>query len=252
VSGIVLVGAAGRMGRALEEAAAVRGIEIRARVDRAHPRGTGWAVEADEVLGPGDVAVEFAGPEACVRLAAACAARGAALVSGSTGLDAGQEEAVRAAAARVAVVRAANFSVGLAALRHALRAALAALPPGWDVELIERHHRGKADSPSGTALLLAGDVARARGSGAPPRVGRERGRIGPRPAGEITIHAVRGGTWVGEHELLIAGEGEWLELRHVAQDRLAFAHGALTAARFAAQALPGLYGLEDVLASGAA
>jgi 4-hydroxy-tetrahydrodipicolinate reductase len=254
VIGIVLVGAAGRMGRAVEEAAAAAAdLEIRARVDRVRPAGAGWAQDAGEVLRAGDVAIEFAGPEACARLAAQCAACGAALVSGSTGLDAAQEAAVRAAASRVAVVRAANFSPGLAALRLALRAALAALPPGWDVEIVERHHRGKADSPSGTALTLADDAARARGAdgaGGALRVGRERGRTGPRAAGEIAVHAVRGGTWVGDHAVLLAGEGEWLELRHVAQDRQAFAHGALAAARFAARAPAGWYGPEDVLAGG--
>lgn len=243
--GVVLVGAAGRMGRAVEQAAAGSPeIEIRARVDRAHPRETGWAADAAEVLRAGDVAIEFSGPEGCARLAALCAERGAALVSGTTGLDEAQQRAVRAAAGRVAVVRAANFSLGIAALRRAVAAALAASPGGWDVEIVERHHRGKADSPSGTALVLADDVTRARGGEV--RVGRTRGRTGPRPGGEVAVHAVRGGTWVGDHEVLIAGEGEWLELRHVAQDRLAFAHGALAAARFAASAPPGLYGIEDV------
>ncbi len=243
---IVLVGAAGRMGRALEQAAAGSpDLEIRARVDRAHPMGTGWAADPADVLRAGDVAVEFTGPEGCARTAALCAERGAALVSGSTGLDEAQERAVREAAARVAVVRAANFSLGVAALRRALAAALAGAPAGWDGEIVERHHRGKADSPSGTALALAEDVTRAR-EGATVRVGRARGRTGPRPPGEVAVHAVRGGTWVGDHEVLIAGEGEWLELRHVAQDRLAFAQGALAAARFAARARPGLYGIEDV------
>jgi len=115
----------------------------------------------------------------------------------------------------------------------------------------ERHHRRKADSPSGTALALVADVAARRGTeGAVPLFGRGQGRTGPRPAGEIGMHSVRGGTWVGEHTVLLAGEGEWLELRHVAQDRQAFAHGALAAARFVAAAGPGFYGLEDVLAAG--
>jgi 4-hydroxy-tetrahydrodipicolinate reductase len=248
---VVLVGAAGRMGRAVEQAAAgASDLSIRARVDRAHPVETGWAADAADVLRAGDVVIEFGGPEACARVAALCAERGAALVAGSTGLDATQERAVLAAASRVAVVRAANFSLGVAALRRALRAALQALP-AWDVEIVERHHRGKADSPSGTALVLADDVLRARADAGGVRVGRERGRTGPRPDGEVAVHAVRGGTWVGDHEVLLAGEGEWLELRHVVQDRAAFAHGALAAARFAARAPAGLHSLEDVLARGA-
>jgi len=129
----------------------------------------------------------------------------------------------------------------------ALRAALGAAPEGWDVEIVERHHRQKKDSPSGTALALAEEVRRARAlpEGA-LRHGRQ-GLVGPRPAGEVGVHAVRGGTWVGDHQVLLAGEGEWLELRHVAQDRTAFAHGALAAVRFVATASPGGYTVEDVL-----
>jgi 4-hydroxy-tetrahydrodipicolinate reductase len=252
---LVVVGAAGRMGRALWQAVAeTPGVVIRARVDRAagFPAGeAGWTGDAAGVLAAGDVAVEFSDPAACASLAALCAERGVGLVSGTTGLDPAQEAAVLAASRRVAVVRAANFSVGVAVLRRALRAALEALPAGWDVELVERHHRRKADSPSGTALTLAADVAAARGAwAAVPRFGREQGRTGPRPAAEVGIHSVRGGTWVGDHAVLLAGEGEWLELRHVTQDRQALAHGALAAARFVAGARPGLYGLEDVLAAG--
>ena len=252
---IVLVGAAGRMGRAVEQAvAATSGFVIKARVDRPPDPSageTGWVADAAGVLEAGDVAVEFSDPAACAALAALCAARGAGLVSGTTGLDAEQDEAVRSAARRVAVVRGANFSLGVAVLRRVLRTAVAALPPGWDVEIVERHHRLKADSPSGTALALAADAAASRGGeGAAPRFGRGQGRTGPRPAGEIGVHSVRGGTWVGDHTVLLAGEGEWLELRHVAQDRAAFANGALAAVRFVVGAGPGLYSLEDVLAAG--
>jgi 4-hydroxy-tetrahydrodipicolinate reductase len=249
---LVVVGAAGRMGRAVEEAvAATPGFVIKARVDQpaSHPPSGGWTAEAADVLRPGDVAVEFSSPEACAALAMQCAARGAGLVSGTTGLDEAQEEAVRAAARHVAVVRAANFSLGVAVLRRTLQAALDVVPRGWDVEIIERHHRLKADSPSGTALALAREAAARRGEGV-PRFGRECGRTGPRPAGEIGVHSVRGGTWAGDHTVLLAGEGEWLELRHVVQDRLAFAQGALLAAKFVAGAAPGFYTLEDVLADG--
>ena len=252
---VVLVGAAGRMGRAVEQAVAESsGFVIKARVDLAanRPAGdAGWTVDAAGVLGAGDVAVEFSDPSTCAALAALCAERGAGLVSGTTGLDPAQEEGVRAAARRVAVVRGANFSLGVAVLRRALKTALAALPAGWDVEIVERHHRLKADSPSGTALALAADAAASRGGeGGVPRFGRGQGRTGPRATGEIGVHSVRGGTWVGDHAVLLAGEGEWLELRHVAQDRLAFAHGALAAARFVGGAAPGFYTLEDVLAAG--
>jgi 4-hydroxy-tetrahydrodipicolinate reductase len=174
------------------------------------------------------------------------------MVSGTTGLGPAEEAAVRAAAEKVAVLRAANFSLGVLALRRVLERALESLPEDWDIEIVERHHRRKADSPSGTALLLARAAAARRGLGpAAFRFGRE-GRTGARPAAEIGIHAVRGGSWVGDHAVLLAGEGEWLELRHVAQDRAAFARGALAAARFVAGAAPGLYDLDSVIPPGRA
>ncbi len=248
---IVLVGAAGRMGAAVAAAAgAAAGVEIAACVDRREslPRGdAAWTDDAAAVCLPGTVVVEFSSPEAAVATAALCAARGVPLVSGSTGLTAEQEAAVRSAGAKVAVLRASNFSIGVAALRRALAAALQAVPASWDVEIIERHHRMKRDSPSGTAVTLAADALAARGLGREAlRHGRE-GLVGARPAAEIGVHSVRGGTWVGDHAVLLGGEGETLELRHVAQDRSAFAHGAVAAARFVTTAAPGLYTLDDML-----
>jgi 4-hydroxy-tetrahydrodipicolinate reductase len=157
---------------------------------------------------------------------------------------------MRDAAARIAIVRSANFSLGIVALRRALAAALAALPEGWDIEIVERHHRGKQDAPSGTALLLGREAAKRRGyAEVALRTGRS-GHTGTRPQAEIGIHSLRGGTWTGDHAVVLAGPGEWLELRHVAEDRAAFAHGVLAAARFVAAAPPGLYTLDEV--SGAA
>ena len=253
---IVLIGAAGRMGRAVaERARADREFQLRAcvdvpeavaRLDANPPGGSGvWSADAGKVIRGGDVVVEFSTPAACRAAAALCAERGAALVSGTTGLAPADEAAVKAAAAKIPVVRAANFSLGIAALHRALEAVLDALPSGWDVEIIERHHRHKADSPSGTALALARAALARRGGGAV--VPGRSGRTGERPAGEIGVHAVRGGSWVGDHSILIAGEGDWIELSHGAQDRSAFATGALAAARFVASAKPGSYTLDDVL-----
>jgi len=248
VTRLVVVGAAGKMGRAVTETAwGDAGFQVKACVDPAgRPPWAGdakWEAGLGAVLARGDVAIEFGGPEAAAAAARACAECGAGLVSGSTGLSPAHEEAVRQASGEVAVLRAANFSLGILALRRALGAALAGLP-GWDVEIVERHHRAKKDSPSGTALALAGDVAAARGlSASSLRHGRN-GTAGPRPAGEIGLHAVRGGSWVGDHVVLLAGDGEWVELRHVAQDRSAFARGALAAAVFVSKAPPGLYHLE--------
>jgi len=248
---VVLVGAAGRMGRAVTAAAAgATDLEVVARVDAAANHGPErgvWHEDVASVVKAGDVVVDFSSPAGVRAAAAACAAAGAALVTGSTGLGAAEEAALAAAATRVAVLRASNFSLGVAALRVALRAALGAVPASWDVEIVERHHRLQRDSPSGTAGTLAADVRAARGWPEDVvRHGRE-GLVGPRPSAELGVHAVRGGTWVGDHQVLLAGEGEWLELRHVAQDRAAFAHGALAAARFLVTAGPGSYTLDDVL-----
>lgn len=250
MTSIVLLGAAGRMGRAIREAAEGQpGLTIKACVDRAeNPSGSGgvWRKALGDLAGVGDVVVEFSSPEACREAASHCARTGAALVSGTTGLSAEDEAAVREAAKRAAVVRAANFSLGIAILRRALAAALASTPAGWDVEIVERHHRNKLDSPSGTALLLAADVARARGFGEGAVKSGRTGKTGVRPAAEVGVASVRGGSWVGDHEVLLAGESEWLELRHVASERKAFAHGALAAARFAAGAAAGQYSMDDV------
>lgn len=249
---IVLLGAAGRMGKAVTEVArGLSELEIKAWVDRAENPGGApgvWHSSLDRAVEAGDVVVEFSSPSACREAAECCAARGAALVSGTTGLSPEEEGAVRSAGAKVAVLRASNFSLGVAVLRRALAAAVAAAPAGWDVEIVERHHRTKVDAPSGTALTLAADAAAARGwSAEAVRSGRT-GRSGPRPAREIGVASVRGGSWIGDHEVLLAGEGEWLELRHVASDRGAFARGAIAAARFVASARPGLYSLDDVVA----
>lgn len=248
---LVLVGAAGRMGCAVAQA--LEGddsFQLKARVDvpqNLRQGGGVWSSDPGSVIAAGDVVIEFSSPEAARTTAGICSAQGAALVSGSTGLTPADEDVFRDAARRVAVVRSANFSLGVAVLRQALRSALELLPEGWDIEIVERHHRGKADSPSGTALALARVGMEVRGLNETAlRHGRS-GRLGTRPANEIGVHAVRGGSWVGDHEVLLAGNGEWLELRHVAQDRGAFAHGAIASARFAAGAAPGLYNLEDVL-----
>lgn len=270
---LVLLGAEGRMGKAVGEAAAEAGdIRIRLGVDRGADVGAGagknpgstrgFAVYAQDgsgerteirdgelgrVLEAGDVVVDFSSPDGTREAAIACAACSVPLVSGTTGLTSVQSQAIEAASRQVAVLRAANFSLGVLALRRVLIAALRSAPREWDVEIVERHHRNKADSPSGTALLLAREAARERGwTEAALRFGRE-GRIGARPNEEIGVHAVRGGSWVGDHEILLAGAGEWIELRHVAQDRGAFARGALSAARFVTGAGPGLYTLDHLL-----
>ncbi len=240
------------MGRTVLEAASEHpDLRVKACVDRNHPSGgTGpipWGHDLAAHVAPGDVVVEFSSAEGAGRAAELCARVGAGLVSGSTGLEPAQEDALHRAATQVPVVRSANFSLGIVALTAALRAALQLLPSSYDIEIIERHHRGKRDSPSGTALALAREAATLRGwTDNAFRHGRQ-GAVGPRRDAELGLHAVRAGGLVGDHAVLLAGSGEYLELRHVAQDRRAFAEGALLAAQFVAEASPGLYTLLDVL-----
>ncbi|NOT35195.1 MAG: 4-hydroxy-tetrahydrodipicolinate reductase [Candidatus Eisenbacteria bacterium] len=244
---LVVVGASGRMGRAVLEAALEDGsIEVAAAVSRSDPGlGVKWESSLEAAIRPGRVVIEFSTPEVAGEVARRCGAQAVPLVSGTTALTSEYEALISATARSSAVLRSANFSLGLLALRRALETALRALPE-WDVEIVERHHRGKADSPSGTALRLAADVAALRGWDERAfRHGRE-GRVGTRHDAEIGLHAVRGGSWVGDHSVLIAGAGEALELRHTVQDRSAFAHGALRAAKFVAHAPAGLYTLEAI------
>jgi 4-hydroxy-tetrahydrodipicolinate reductase len=254
---VVLVGAAGRMGRAVAETlAGAEDVTLKARIERPEltapaDGGAPWGHDLGAVVARGDVVVEFSSPAAAAAAAAVCAERGAALVSGTTGLGDPEEEKLRGAARTTAILRAANFSLGVLALRRALSAVLATVPTDWDVEIVERHHRAKQDAPSGTALQLAREAAEQRGYPASAlRVGRS-GRVGPRPEAEIGIHSLRGGGWVGDHAVVLAGAGEWIELRHVAEDRTAFAHGVLAAARFVATAPPGFYTLDEVASAAA-
>ncbi len=180
-----------------------------------------------------DVIVDFSTPEG---LATLLARAGCPVVTGTTGA------VVLPASPRVALLHAANFSLGVAVLARLVRDAAARLP-GWDVEIVELHHHGKQDAPSGTALRLA-DAVDAGVAGARPRTS---GRSGPRAPGEVGLHAVRGGDIVGEHTVYLCGPGERLQLGHVAMHRGLFAAGAVTAAQWLAGRPAGRYTLEDVL-----
>jgi 4-hydroxy-tetrahydrodipicolinate reductase len=150
-----------------------------------------------------------------------------------------------AAAARVPVFHARNMSAGIDAILRALPALLAALP-GYDVEIIETHHRHKRDAPSGTALAIAEAVARAIGSHLPDAATFGREGMASRRPGEIGVHAVRGGGNPGEHAVIVAGDGEEIRLSHRSFGRRAYADGALRAARFVAGRPPGRYGMADL------
>jgi 4-hydroxy-tetrahydrodipicolinate reductase len=254
---VVLVGAAGRMGRAIAQIMAGEpDSQLKACIDRPEVEppqdgGAPWGHDLGAVVARGDVVIEFSSPEAAVASAAICSETGAALVSGTTGLGEADEQRVRAAARKSAIVRAANFSLGVLALRRALATVLGCVPSGWDVEIVERHHRGKKDAPRGRRCNLHGKLRNAAAirhrvcAAVAAAVG------GTRPDAEIGIHSLRGGSWVGDHAVVFAGPGEWIEIRHVAEDRAAFAHGVLAAARFVATAPPGFYTLDEVASAAA-
>ncbi|ELZ59940.1 MULTISPECIES: 4-hydroxy-tetrahydrodipicolinate reductase [Halorubrum] len=249
---VAVTGAGGRMGREVLSAAADReGVAVAFAVNRSPVDPVaGVAVEPaddlDDLLASEepDVLVDFTGPASAVAYAEACADAGVPLVTGTTGFADAQLDSLRAASDAVPVLKASNFARGVAALRRAVREAAAALP-GYDVELTETHHNGKRDAPSGTAKSILGDVEDVRGD----LDERVHGREGdaPRSPGEVGVHARRAGDVTGEHEVLLAGNRETLELTHRAGDRGVFAEGALDAAAWLAGRDPGWYGFGEVL-----
>jgi len=189
-----------------------------------------------------DVLVEFTAPEATV----AHLAYGKPHVIGTTGLSEEQRAKVEEAAQHVPIVLAPSMSVGVNLLGEVVRE-LSAKLAGYDIELVEAHHRHKKDAPSGTALFLARAAAEGRGQDLDEVAVYGREGVAPRKAGEIGIHALRGGAVVGEHSVVFYSQGEEVEVIHRALSRRTFADGALRAARFVAGAEPGLYSMRDVL-----
>jgi 4-hydroxy-tetrahydrodipicolinate reductase len=238
---VILAGANGRMGQALQACAAAQpGLEVTARID------LGDDLEA--VIGQGDVVVDFSLHTASLAIAQRCVAHRKALVLGTTGHTDDDRAALAACAARIPMVWSANFSTGVNALFWLTRKAAEILGPGYDLEVIELHHRLKKDAPSGTARTLAEILADTRGAqlAAVARHGRQ-GITGERTASEIGLHSLRGGDVVGEHTVLFAAAGERVELTHKASSRDTFARGALRAAAWVVGRPPGLYSMQDVL-----
>lgn len=195
-----------------------------------------------------DAVVDFSHHTVTADIAAACADARKILVIGTTGHTSDEIGRIRAAAEKIAIVFAPNFSVGVNTLFWLTRKAAEILGPQFDLEVVEMHHRLKKDAPSGTAKRLAEILAEARGLSydTDARHGRE-GIVGERTATEIGVHAVRGGDVVGDHTVIYAGQGERVELTHKASSRETFARGALRAARWAADQPPGVYDMQDVL-----
>jgi 4-hydroxy-tetrahydrodipicolinate reductase len=217
-------------------------------------RRTGVAVTSDLAAGLADaeVLIDFTRPEGTLRHLAACRAAGVAAVVGTTGFDDAGKAAIRRFAEVLPIVLAPNMSVGVNVLMRLVAEAARALGEGYDVEIIEAHHRHKVDAPSGTALQMGEVVAAAQGRTLPEAAAYGRhGVTGPRSPGSIGFAAVRGGDIVGDHTVLFAGTGERIEISHRSSSRATYAHGALRAARFvarrAAEGRPGLYAMNDVL-----
>lgn len=195
-----------------------------------------------------DVYVDFTLPRATAAVASLAATHAKGLVVGTTGLDDDGLAAVDAASESLPVVVAPNLSTGIPLLIEFVRAAVRALPHA-DVEIVDIHHRHKIDAPSGTAAAILEAIVDARGSGTVPVHGRQ-GRAGPRAAGEVGVHSLRAGDVVGEHTVIIATEGERIELTHRASSRRAFAAGAVAAVRYLIGRSPGRYDMRDVLGLG--
>lgn len=248
---LAVTGAAGRMGREVLDAATDRDdVDVVLAVNRSPVEDISGvpvreAARIDELLAVEmpDVLVDFTGPESSADYVAACADAGVAAVVGTTGFDDEGRATLDSAAESVPVLKAANFSRGVAALRRAVREAVAALP-GYDIEVTETHHNGKRDAPSGTANTILDDIEEVRGEAE-----RVHGRVGdqPREGDEIGVHARRAGDVTGEHEVLLAGNHELLSLTHRAGARGVFAAGALDAAVWVAGRDAGRYDFDDVL-----
>lgn len=238
---LLINGAKGRMGRALVSCAqADPDLAIGAEVDDGD--------DFSAALAQCDAVIDFTHAPVTPAVAEACAKAGKPLVIGTTGHDDAQREAIAAAAEKIPVVFAPNFSVGVNTLFWLTRKAAEILGPDFDLEVVEMHHRLKKDSPSGTARRLAEILAEVRDLdyAKDVRHGRE-GMVGARTKAEIGMHAVRGGDVVGDHTVIYANVGERVELTHKASSRDTFANGALRAAKWAAEQPPGLYDMQDVL-----
>jgi 4-hydroxy-tetrahydrodipicolinate reductase len=260
---VAVAGASGRMGRMLVEAVLASGdCNLTGALDAPGSpalgtdagaflgRPTGVAITSDLARGlaGADVLIDFTRPEGTMAHLAACGAQGVAMVIGTTGLTPAHKAAIAAAAAGLPIVLAPNMSVGVNVMLKLLEQAARALAQGYDIEVIEAHHRHKVDAPSGTALAMGETVARALGRELKDcAVYAREGVTGERDPSSIGFATIRGGDIVGDHTVLFAGTGERIEITHRSSSRANYAAGSLRAARFLAGRAPGLYGMDDVL-----
>jgi len=260
---VAIAGSTGRMGRSLIEA--VLGdpeLELAAALERAgHPAlgrelgellglpcALALGADPEAALAAADVLIDFTRPEGTLAHLEVCARLGKSMVIGTTGFSAAQKSRVAEAAKRVALVMAPNMAVGVNVSFKLAETAARILGDGYDVEIVEAHHRQKVDAPSGTALMLGEVVARALGRElADCAVYGRRGETGERDPKAIGFHSIRGGDIVGEHTVIFAGAGERVEVAVRSSSRMTYALGALRAAKFLRGRKSGLFDMFDVL-----
>ena len=260
-SRLVIVGAAGRMGRQIIALAAESGkfdlvgaVESPGHPDIGKDSGQIAGIAAnnvkisDEFGAEADVVIEFALPEASTATIECCRVNKVALVMGTTGLSDEQKKLIDAASKEIPVIYGTNMSVGMNVLFALVGKAAAMLGDDYDIEIVEQHHKFKKDAPSGSAMTLAEKICEATGRNAKTclNFGRE-GKDALREDGQIGIHAVRAGGIAGRHEVIYANEGETISIGHIAHGRTGFAAGALRAAQWLAGKAPGRYSMADVM-----
>ncbi|MDX5592034.1 4-hydroxy-tetrahydrodipicolinate reductase [Pseudovibrio sp. SPO723] len=261
---LVVVGAAGRMGRTLiRTATEMDGVVVTGAIERESSEflghdagelagcgslGVKVTADADSAFAAADGLLDFTAPDATLQFAALAAKHNIVHVIGTTGMSAEQTEALKKHASAARLVKSGNMSLGVNLLAGLVKKAAAALDEDFDIEVLEMHHKHKVDAPSGTALLLGEAAAEGREIDLESRSVRSRdGITGARNSGDIGFATLRGGSVVGEHTVMFAGEGERIELSHIATDRQIFARGAVKAALWALKQQPGLYSMADVL-----
>lgn len=262
---IAVTGAGGRMGRTLlrlinEAPGAViaggieakgspyLGVDLGTLAGLAEPLGLHASDDALAVIKDADALIDFSVPAASVEFAGLAAQARIVHVIGTTGLSEDDEARIEAAARHATIIKSGNMSLGVNLLASLVRQAARALDPSWDIEVVEMHHRHKVDAPSGTALLLGEAAAEGRNIDLKDNAERGRdGHTGARADGAIGFASLRGGSVVGDHQVIFAGPSERITLGHIAEDRAIFARGALRAALWGQGKGPGLFNMADVL-----
>jgi 4-hydroxy-tetrahydrodipicolinate reductase len=261
---ILIAGAAGKMGRALiKEALATPGVALAGGFERkgheaigkdlgplAGFDSLGIAVDAgpEPAIRGADALIDFTAPAASLANARSAAAAGVPLIVGTTGFSSAEESEIRRLSETTAIVKSGNMSLGVNLLAALVEEAAARLGPDYDIEILEAHHRAKADAPSGTALMLGRAAAAGRGIDLDTnKIAARSGFVGERARDAIGFAVVRGGGIVGDHDVIFAGAEEVITLSHRAIDRGLFAKGAIAAAKWAAGKPAGLYSMADVL-----